>query len=168
MSINSISSLSSSCTTSTQSTLSESTKRKLQALGIDPTSVTSETQAQTLISAAQQRQQVQKTNNDDTSKNTCSSETELISRAKSLASKMGISVSSNSTLEEMLTSISSKISSLSSQTNGDHNKIQELKQFQSELSSIQSEYSTVSQNENSMYTAMNMTANMNKYALGLT
>lgn len=170
MSITSVSSLTSSYASSDlqSSKISESTKRKLQALGIDYTSVTSETQAQTLISAAQMKQQVQKTNNQDSSKNTCSSESELISRAKSLASQMGVSVSSNESLTEILSSLSAKISSMSSQAAGDSSKIRDLQRFQSELSSIQSQYSTVQQSENSMYTAMNYTATMNKYALGLS
>lgn len=146
------------------SRLSESTKRKLQALGIDPTSVTSEIQAQTLINAAQQKQQVQKATNESNSKNTCSSELELISRAKALATKMGVSVSSNESLTDILSNLSSKISSLSGQKDAD---TKELQQYQAELSSIQNEYSSVKQNQNSMYTAMNLTANMNKFALGL-
>ena len=61
MSVNSLASLGGYCISGV-STLSESTKRKLQALGIDPSSVTSEAQAQSLINAAQTRQQVQKAN----------------------------------------------------------------------------------------------------------
>ena len=145
--------------------LREETKRKLQALGIDPTSVTSETQAQTLINAAQQKQQIQKTNNESNSKNTCSSELELISRAKNLASKVGVSVSSTETLTEILENLSSKINAISIRENSNN---KEKQQYQAELSSIQNEYSGLKQTQNSMYTAMNLTANMNKLALGLT
>ena len=166
MSVNSLASLGGYCISGV-STLSESTKRKLQALGIDPSSVTSEAQAQSLINAAQTRQQVQKANNESNSKNTCSSEAELISRAKSLASKLGVSVSNNSPLTEILGSISSKINSLSNQSSTEGYNIQKLQQFQAELYSIQNEYSTVKQSQNSMYTAMNLTANMNKFSLGL-
>ncbi len=166
MSVNSLASLGGYCISGV-STLSESTKQKLQALGIDPSSVTSEAQAQSLINAAQTRQQVQKANNESNSKNTCSSEAELISRAKSLASKLGVSVSNNSPLTEILSSISSKINSLSNQSSTEGYNIQKLQQFQAELYSIQNEYSTVKQSQNSMYTAMNLTANMNKFSLGL-
>lgn len=166
MSVNSLASLGGYCISGV-STLSESTKRKLQALGIDPSCVTSEAQAQSLINAAQTRQQVQKANNESNSKNTCSSEAELISRAKSLASKLGVSVSNNSPLTEILSSISSKINSLSNQSSTEGYNIQKLQQFQAELYSIQNEYSTVKQSQNSMYTAMNLTANMNKFSLGL-
>lgn len=163
MSVNSISSFSGQTQTTT-SKLSEATKQKLQALGIDPTSVTSEAQAQTLITAAQSRRQVQKTNNENNSKNTCSSESELISRAKSLAAQMGVSVSSTESLSDILSKLTSRISAMSGQKNAN---VKDLQKFQAEISSIQSEYSTVQSNEDSMYTALNYTANMNKFTLGL-
>lgn len=166
MSINSVSSLG-GFSIGGQSYLSDATKMKLQVLGIDPASVSSETQAQVLIANAQARQAVQKTTNEDNSKNTCSSECELISRAKNLASKMSVSVSNDKSLSEILNSLSSKINTLNNQSEGDSAKIKEFQQFQSELSSIQSEYSTVKQNQNSMYTAMNLSANMNKFMLGI-
>lgn len=166
MSINSVSSLG-GFSISGQSHLSEATKIKLQALGIDPTSVTSETQAQVLISNAQACQQVQKTTNEDNSKNTCSSECNLIFRAKSLASKMGVRVSNDESLSEILCCLSSKFNTINNQSNGDSTNIRELQKFQSELSSIQSEYSVVKQNQNSMYIAMNLSANMNKFMLGI-
>ena len=97
MSINNISNLGTSYSFCTQNKLSEETKRKLQALGIDVTNVTSEAQAQMLITAAQSRQQVQKTDNSNKD-TTCSSELELITKAKTLANKMGVSVSQNSTM----------------------------------------------------------------------
>lgn len=165
MSINSVSSVS-NYSGSGQLQISEATKRKLIALGIDPTSVTSEAQAQSLILAAQQKQQIQQTAQNDKGNNN-PSETELISKAKTLADKMGISVSNNESLTDILSSISSKISTLSAQTNGDNSKIKELQDFQAELSEIQNEFSTVQQNQDSMYNAMNYSANMNKLALGL-
>ena len=67
----------------------------------------------------------------------------------------------------ILSSISSKINSLSNQSSTEGYNIQKLQQFQAELYSIQNEYSTVKQSQNSMYTAMNLTANMNKFSLGL-
>lgn len=166
MTINGISSVNNAGICANQPKISDSTKRKLQALGIDPTTVTSEAQAQMLINAAQARQQVQRANNESSSKNTTSSsESELISKAKSLASQMGVSVSSTESLSDILNKLSGRISVMSAQQNAD---TKELQKYQAEISSIQSEYSSVKQNQNSMYTAMNYTANMNKFALGLT
>lgn len=169
MSINNISNLGASYSFCTQNKLSEETKRKLQALGIDATNVTSEAQAQMLITAAQSRQQqVQKTDNTSTGQETtCSSELELITKAKTLASKMGVSVSQNSTMTEILTSLSNKISTLTAQTGNDKTKSNEIQQFRSELSSLENEYSTLTQSQNSIFSAMNMSANLNKLMLGL-
>lgn len=159
MSINGVSSLG-GFFLSSQSAISEETRKKLLALGIDPSSVTSEAQAQMLIAAELQKQQVAQTTNESSSKNTCSSELELLTRAKNLAKRIGVSVSSNQTLKEILDKISAKIDSLPSNQ-------QEVKQFSEELDSINNEYNSVVQNQNSMFTAMNMTANLNKLMLGL-
>lgn len=164
MSINGVSSFGGYGILGQHSRLSESTIRKLQALGIDPTTVSSEAQAQTLINAVLQKQQVQKTTNESNSKNTCSSETELISRAKNLASQMGVKISTQDTLTEIINKLTSQLSSLSGQNNGN---TKELQQYQAEISSIQNKFSSVIQNQNSMYVALNLTANLNKFTLGL-
>ena len=166
MSINNISNLGTSYSFCTQNKLSEETKRKLQALGIDVTNVTSEAQAQMLITAAQSRQQVQKTDNSNKD-TTCSSELELITKAKTLAKKMGVSVSQNSTMSEILTSLSNKISTLTAQAGNNQTKTNEIQQFRTELTSLQNEYSTLTQSQNSIFSAMNMSANLNKFLLGL-
>lgn len=170
MSVNSISSTStvySGSSGTTQNKLSEETKRKLQALGIDATNVTSEAQAQMLISAAQSRQQVQQANNDGSSQNTCSGETELISRARSLASEMGVSVSNDKSLSDIISLLSSKINAMSWQQEDNGLKTNEIQRFQTELSSLESEYSALNESQNSIFAAMNMTANLNKMMLGL-
>ena len=166
MSINNISNLGTSYSFCTQNKLSEETKRKLQALGIDVTNVTSEAQAQMLITAAQSRQQVQKTDNSNKD-TTCSSELELITKAKTLANKMGVSVSQNSTMSEILTSLSNKISTLTAQAENNQTKTNEIQQFRTELTSLQNEYSTLIQSQNSIFSVMNMSANLNKFMLGL-
>lgn len=166
MSINNISNLGTSYSFCTQNKLSEETKRKLQALGIDVTNVTSEAQAQMLITAAQSRQQVQKTDNSNKD-TTCSSELELITKAKTLAKKMGVSVSQNSTMSEILTSLSNKISTLTTQAENNQTKTNEIQQFRTELTSLQNEYSTLTKSQNSIFSVMNMSANLNKFMLGL-
>ncbi len=131
--------------------LSETTRRKLLALGIDPSSVTSESEAKLLIENAQsKRQAVNKTENTN-SKTVCTSESELITRAKQLASKIGVTVKENSSIEQILSDLSSKIN----------------RTYQGELDTIRNEYNTVKQNQNSMYAMLNMSANVNKVVLGL-
>jgi len=151
---------------SAQGQLSEETKQKLQALGIDPSTVTSETQAQALIAAAQQK--IQQTNNDSSSKNTCcTSECELIARAKNLASKIGVQTSSNDSLTSLIDKITSKLTSLETQTAVDDKNKSEIQKYKSELTTIKNEYAEVNTNQNSLITAMTLTANLNKFLLGI-
>lgn len=145
--------------------LSEETKRKLQALGIDPTTVSSETEAQALIATAKQK--IEQTKNESSSQNTCcSSECELISRAKNLAEKIGLQTSNNDSLRNLIDKISTKLSLISNKTQ-DEQTTDKISNYQNELTSIENEYSQINNNQNSLLTAMNLTANMNKFFLGL-
>lgn len=146
------------------SRLSEETIRKLRRLGIEPSTVTSETQAQALITKLEQKlEQVHKTANSSNAQQATSSEAEMIAKAKALAAQVGVSVSSSESLSDIFSKISKKLESITK--GGD--SLKEVKGYKSELSSLEDEYSTIQQSQNSMYSAMNYTANMNKYILGL-
>lgn len=146
------------------SRLSEETIRKLRRLGIEPSTVTSEAQAQALITKLEQKlEQVHKTANSNNAQQATSSEAEMIAKAKALAAQVGISVSSSESLSDIFSKISKKLESITK--GGD--SLKEVKGYKSELSSLEDEYSTIQQSQNSMYSAMNYTANMNKYILGL-
>lgn len=146
------------------SRLSEETKRKLRQLGIEPSTVTSEAQAQALITKLEQKlEQVHKTANSNNAQQATSSEAEMIAKAKALAAQVGVSVSSSESLSDIFSKISKKLESITK--GGD--SLKEVKGYKSELSSLEDEYSTIQQSQNSMYSAMNYTANMNKYILGL-
>ena len=80
---------------------------------------------------------------------------------------MGVSISQNSTMSEILTSLSNKISTLTFQTENDKTKSNEVQQFRTELTAIENEYSTLTQSQNSIFSAMNISANLNKFMLGL-
>jgi hypothetical protein len=161
MSINSISSI---CGYSSASYLSEETKRKLLALGIDPSTVTSETQAKKLIEKAQSNSSVKETTKAE-NKTVCSSESEILTKAKILAQKIGIKLSKNMSIDEILQSISDKITEM---LNSEDKGTQETaKGYQQELSQISEEYTPVKQNQNSMYAMLTQSANINKYMLGL-
>lgn len=73
MSLNSVSSNLYFCVYSTQK-ISEETRKKLIALGINPNTVTSEAQAQALIAKIEKTQSVKEPTNESSSKNTISSE----------------------------------------------------------------------------------------------
>lgn len=146
------------------SRLSEETIRKLRRLGIEPSTVTSEAQAQALITKLEQKlEQVHKTANSNNAQQATSSEAEMIAKAKALAAQVGVSVSSSEFLSDIFSKISKKLESITK--GGD--SLKEVKGYKSELSSLEDEYSTIQQSQNSMYSAMNYTANMNKYILGL-
>lgn len=146
------------------SRLSEETIRKLRRLGIEPSTVTSEAQAQALITKLEQKlEQVHKTANSNNAQQATSSEAEMIAKAKALAAQVGVSVSSSESLSDIFSKISKKLESITK--GGD--SLKDVKGYKSELSSLEDEYSTIQQSQNSMYSAMNYTANMNKYILGL-
>ena len=146
------------------SRLSEETIRKLRRLGIEPSTVTSEAQAQALITKLEQKlEQVHKTANSNNAQQATSSEAEMIAKAKALAAQVGVSVSSSESLSDIFSKISKKLESITK--GGD--SLKEVKGYKSELSSLEDEYSTIQQSQNSMYSAMNYTANMNKYILVL-
>ena len=164
----SISSLSSSqagaVSTYQNNTLSAATKQKLEALGIDPSSVTSEAQAQALISQAEATQHQQNANSENNGGGN-SSEQELMSEAKSLATAVGASVSSDDTLDDIINNIDTKIQAMLN--SGDENQFKLAQGYQSQLASLSERADTVTSTQNNIFNAMNMVSVSNKYALGL-
>lgn len=160
MSINSVSSIG-SFTGCQSSNLSEETKRKLRELGVEPSTVANEFQAQQLIKILEQKlEQVHKSASFGNARKATSGEAELIAKAKALANQVGISVSSTDSLSDIFSKIKAKINKMEAQG-------QDIKACKSELSALEDKYSTVQQNQSSMLSAMNYTASLNKYMLGL-
>ena len=164
----SISSLSSAqagaVSTYQNNTLSAATKQKLEALGIDPSSATSEAQAQALISQAEATQHQQNANSENNGGGN-SSEQELMSEAKSLATAVGASVSSDDTLDDIINNIDTKIQAMLN--SGDENQFKLAQGYQSQLASLSERADTVTSTQNNIFNAMNMVSVSNKYALGL-
>ncbi len=146
--------------------LSEETKQKLLALGIDPSVILSESQAQILIDNILKIQSINNTSK-NSGANFCCSECELLSRAKQLARKIGIVISDNMKMEEILSIISAAINKKLTKPKQDEKTLITIKNCQEELFAIQSDFSTVKQNQNAMYASMNFNANFNKMMLGL-
>lgn len=160
MSINSVSSIG-SFTSCQGSNLSEETKRKLRELGVEPSTVANEFQAQQLIKTLEQKlEQVHKSASFGNARKATSGEAELIAKAKALANQVGISVSSTDSLSDIFSKIKAKINTMEAQG-------QDIKAYKSELSALEDKYSTVQQNQSSMLSAMNYTASLNKYMLSL-
>ena len=135
--------------------LSSLTKLKLEALGIDPTTVTSEAQAQSLIAQAEATKHQ---NNSGQQGGGNSSEQELLSEAKTLASAVGVSVSSNDSLDDIIDNISAEIQVMLN--SGDQSKISAAQGYQDRVDSVQN-------TQQNIFNAMDMISLSNKYALGL-
>lgn len=147
----------------TQEELSSSTKLKLEALGIDPTTVTSEAQAQTLIAQAEATKHQQNAEQQQGGGN--SSEQELLSEAKSLASTVGVTVSSNDTLDDIIDNISAQLQVMLNSS--DQSKISQAQSYQAQLANISDRADSIQSTQQNIFNAMNMVSISNKYALGL-
>lgn len=132
--------------------ISEETRRKLIALGIDPRTVTSETQAQMLIKEAVK---IRKNSKIPLPLEVCQGEQQIISKANNLASKIGMPVSNSIPLEQILKNISDKINSGN------------FEEFKPEFASINESFNSLKQHENDVYASMNYNAVLNKMILGL-
>lgn len=147
----------------TQEELSSSTKMKLESLGIDPTTVTSEAQAQALIAQAEATKNQQNAGQQQGGGN--SSEQQLLSEAKSLASTVGVTVSSNDTLDDIIDNISAQLQVM--MNSGDQSKISQAQSLQTQLASISDRADSIQSTQQNIFNAMNMVSISNKYALGL-
>lgn len=144
--------------------LSTSTKMKLEALGIDPSSVTSEAQAQQLIAQAEATKH-QNNSGQQQEKGGNTSEQALISEAKELAAKVGVSVSTDDTLDDITSNIADQIQVM--MDSGDPSKVKTAQKYQSELAAISDQADSISSTQQNIFNAMNMISVSNKYALGL-
>lgn len=151
-----------------QNNISSSTKVKLESLGVNISTVSSETEAQDLINklkaakvgTAQQTQEAKKEES-----TTSTSEAETLSSAKSLASSMGLVVASEATAEDIINQISTKIRQLA--TSSSQSEREMAQAYQSQLNSIATQYQSLQNNQTNMYSAMNMMSINNKYSLNL-
>lgn len=142
--------------------LSEETKAKLQALGIDPTTVSSEAEAQSLIG---QVESMSKT--DQARPQSNSSDQSLLTRAQELAEDVGVKVSQRDTTDEICKKIAEKLEQLAAQYGNDSAMMSTIQDYQRELAGIDSRYSKTIEPDKSIFAAMNVISASNKYALGL-
>lgn len=143
--------------------LSSTTKLKLEALGIDPSTVTTEAQAQTLIAQAEAAKQQNNAGQQQQGGN--SSEQELLSEAKKLATEVGVTVSSNDSLDDIIDNISKEIQVMLN--SGDQSKVSSAQSYQAQLASISGRAETIQSTQQNIFNAMDMISVSNKYALGL-
>ena len=88
-------------------------------------------------------------------------------KAKELATKMGLNLQGNLTLDEILKTISEEINTVLNSEYTDKSKRDLYKQYNTELGAIEQSYKVTKENENAVIMSMNMSANINKMILGL-
>ena len=146
-----------------QEELSSSTTLKLEALGIDPSTITSEAQAQTLIAQAEAAKHQNNAGQQQQGGN--SSEQELLTESKNLATKVGVTVSSKDSLDDIIDNISKKIQVMLNSE--DKSKISTAQGYQTQLANISGRAETIQSTQQNIFNAMDMISISNKFILGL-
>ncbi len=165
-SVNSVSSTTTSIqTTEKESELSSATKAQLEALGIDPSTVSSEAQAQALIANAQSASFQSMISSNEEQEQTSSTEDMYLQEAKALASTVGATYDSDDSLEDILSSISDRLNQMMNAAGMNPSQMQMIQMYQTQLEQISSGYSQAQ--ASSLYSSMDLMSNNNKYSLGL-
>lgn len=139
--------------------LSEATKKKLKALNIDVSSVTSETEAKRII-AEEEAKKSEKTNTKQAEAG--SQEEKLYNRIKNLARKIGIDVSKNENIESIFTKIDEKLKALEENNNNSNINV-----LRSELEILENEFKNMTTGESSLLSAMDLLSKTNRADLGI-
>lgn len=151
--------------------LSETTKKRLEALGIDTSSIKTETQGRSILAS------VEKVNSKDGAEKVQGQgknpEGENIKeRAKELAAQLNVSVSQKDGLKEILDKISTAIDGMKTQAVGDPQKVQEAAKYQAAYDSIVGAVSSMQQqhqaSQQKLSNSLDGLALYNKIKLGLT
>lgn len=126
------SSVASSSSSSAQK-LTDETKRKLEELGVDTSSITTEAQGQIALMQAMQTQGGEKSGHGGGNKEEMES---LKAEATSLAAQVGVAVSSDEKLSDIMDAIPQAISNLQAQAGTDEAKLSQVKAYQDEFDAI--------------------------------
>lgn len=148
-----------------KSSLSNDTKAKLEALGITVTEGMTESEAQAKIAAATQQNGTQ---NEGGEQQGNSSEAEILADAKTLAAQVGVSVSSDADVSEILDDIGAELEVMLEEAENNPAILSQLSAYLSELTSLDDQYQNIQNSQASLFSAMNMVSTNNKIALGLT
>lgn len=142
-----------------KSNLRKETFNKLKALGIDVSSVSSETEAKKLIVAKEDTKTSEKEQNVKT--NTTEEEA-LLTDIKNLARKLGITVNSNDKISNIFQDITSNIEALSQNTYNPNLNI-----FMSELDILKNKFKNMYSGETALLSAMEMISKVNKAEMNM-
>ncbi len=143
------------------SALSEETIGKLLSLGIDINEVSSETEAKKLIEEAEKEED--KENENSSEDKTKNSEAEnLYNDIKNLGRKVGINVSKNENIEDILDKISQRLEEFEENSYNSN-----LNVFQSELDILERQFKNLYSGESSILSAMDMLSQNKRAVLGI-
>ncbi len=140
--------------------LSASTKKKLEALNIDISSVSSETEAKRIIKEEEAKKS-EKTEVIVVS-TSGSQEEKLFERIKNLARKLGINVSKNENIETIFTKIDEKLNALEENSNNSNINV-----LRSELEILKNEFKNITTGESSILSAMDLLSQSTRAELGI-
>jgi len=120
--------------------LTDDTKKKLEELGVDTTGITTEAQGQIALLQAQQAQGGEKAHSGGGGKEAMEN---IKSQATALAAKVGVQVSSDEKISDIMAAIGPAIDAKVSAAGNDQTKIAEVQELQSEYDSISSSLSNM-------------------------
>lgn len=148
MSVNAIGSSISSASgvsSSSSTAITDATKKKLEALGIDTSKIKTEAEGQQKLKEAQASQASQASQaaqgpQSKQQQSAASQMEEITDQVTTLAAEVGVTISSNDQLSDVMNSISARISEMTVQAGQDTQKLQIVSLYQNELSAISGEY----------------------------
>lgn len=139
--------------------LSNVTKLRLEALGIDPAVINNESQAKLIIAQLEGAQK----KNGYTEQKQGGTEQELLSDAKNLAEQVGVSVSERDSSEDILNNIIKTLNTMSK----DPAKAEFVQDIQDKLIIIAQRVNKIENTQQNIFNEMNMVSISNRLILGL-
>jgi len=171
-SINAISNSMSSMSISSASAsgkLTDDTKKQLEALGIDTSSIKTESQGLSVLAQVKQAKSAQAAQNAQGAQHSQpagppAAMEALKTQAVALADKLGISVSSDAKIPDIMTAISSAITKLQGTAGTDAVKLEQVKSYEAQYATISSSLSSLeSQKQSSQAQLSNSMSGMANY-----
>ena len=140
--------------------ITEQTRKKLEALGIDPKTVKSEKEAQEKIKEAESAQANASVNQPDSKQN--HSMQKVILDAKDLAQNLGVSYSEQMPVKDLLDNIKHKIDKANKAVEGDENNKEIIAGYQQDYDKIYSNYMSAQSSSDKFMNNLSMLATYNK------
>lgn len=149
--------------------LTEDTKNKLQALGLDPSKYITEAQGQKALIEAQAAQLFQATQAVAQPQHAShiGFVNSIRTEVEALAAQVGVPVGNRDKMIEVLGSIADKITDLKVSAGTDSTKLAQVNDYQSKYTTISNEIAQKESSESKLSGSLQGLANYNKIALGL-